>query len=93
MLKKLSTATLSLALLAMTPNIVSARAPANAPMPEDSRQCPHIHAALRELGFARHELDKAGHDFGGHKREAIEAVDNAIHKLVLAQESCSGPKN
>jgi len=54
-----------------------------APMPEAH---PHIRAAIRELQDARHELETAAHDFGGHKKEAIEAVDNAIKQLREALE-------
>jgi hypothetical protein len=49
-------------------------------------QHPHIRAAIRELQEARHELETAAHDFGGHKKEAIEAVDNAIKQLREALE-------
>jgi hypothetical protein len=47
-------------------------------------QHPHIRAALQELREARHELETAAHDFGGHRKEAIESVDNAIKQLQLA---------
>jgi len=47
---------------------------------------PHIRAAIRELQEARHELETAAHDFGGHRKEAIEAVDNAIKQLREALE-------
>ena len=45
------------------------------------------HKKLREaidaLKEARDYLDHAHHDFGGHKREAIEHVDRAIHQLKV----------
>ena len=92
MLKKLSIATLSLALLTMTPGVMNAAAPANAPVPQvlkgskGGEQHPHIRAAIRELREARRELETAAHDFGGHRKEAIEAVDNAIKQLQEALE-------
>jgi hypothetical protein len=45
---------------------------------------PHIHRALEELRESRHELKEANHDFGGHRKEALEAVDVAIKQLELA---------
>lgn len=47
---------------------------------------PHIRAAIHELQEAKHELEIAAHDFGGHRKEAIEAVDNAIKQLKEALE-------
>ncbi|HWZ43724.1 MAG TPA: hypothetical protein VNW97_09610 [Candidatus Saccharimonadales bacterium] len=48
---------------------------------EGNEQHPHIKAALRELQESRRELQTASHDFGGHRVEAIEAIDNAIKQL------------
>jgi len=45
---------------------------------------PRIRAALAELREARKELVEAKHDFGGHRKEAVEAVDNAIVQLEKA---------
>jgi len=45
---------------------------------------PHIRGALMELREARKELETAAHDFGGHRKEAIEAVDQAIKQLQQA---------
>lgn len=42
---------------------------------------PHIRAALHELREAQSELKRAAHDFGGHREEALEATDKAIHQL------------
>jgi len=47
---------------------------------------PHIRSALVELTAARKELQTAAHDFGGHRVEAMRAVDNAIKQLRLAQQ-------
>jgi hypothetical protein len=87
MLKKLSTITLLLSLATITPAVYAAT-PVNAPNPpfqkKGGEQHPHMRAALHELREARHELETAAHDFGGHKAEAIEAVDNAIKQLQQA---------
>ncbi|HEX3865580.1 MAG TPA: hypothetical protein VHV78_02470, partial [Gemmatimonadaceae bacterium] len=36
---------------------------------------PHIKSAINELVAARKELQAAAHDFGGHRADAIAAVD------------------
>ena len=45
---------------------------------------PAIRAAIRSLEKAKIELQHAAHDFGGHRVEAIEAIDNAIKQLRVA---------
>lgn len=45
---------------------------------------PHIRGAIRELQEAKRELQTAAHDFGGHREDALKAVDEAIHQLQLA---------
>ena len=42
---------------------------------------PHIEAALRELAGAKNELEHAAHDFGGHRVDAIHAIDEADRQL------------
>lgn len=42
---------------------------------------PAIHRALHELRDARRELKEAKHDFGGHREDALRAVDAAIEQL------------
>ena len=61
------------------PATVSAKSPA-----EKKERHPHIHRAIEELREARRELKEADHDFGGHRKEALEAVDVAIRQLELA---------
>ena len=86
MLKQISAAVLSLGLVTLSP-VVSMAAPAPAPpqvVKGSAEQHPHIRASIRELREARHELETAAHDFGGHRKEAIEAIDNAIKQLQEA---------
>jgi hypothetical protein len=45
---------------------------------------PKIREAIAALEAARAELEQASGDFGGHKAEAIEAVNNALKRLRLA---------
>jgi len=51
---------------------------------EGKERHPHIRAAIHELREAKKELETADHDFGGHRKEAIEAVDVAIRQLEKA---------
>jgi hypothetical protein len=45
---------------------------------------PQIRAAIRALENAKKHLQEAAHDFGGHRAEALESVDNAIKQLRQA---------
>ena len=90
MSKKLFVGTMLLGLLTMTPGVINAATPAKGPSPQvlkgakGEEQHPHIRAAIHELEEAKHELQTAAHDFGGHRAEALEAVDNAIKQLRQA---------
>jgi hypothetical protein len=44
---------------------------------------PEIHEAINSLRHAREHLQHAAHDFGGHREEAIRAIDAAIHQLEV----------
>jgi hypothetical protein len=45
---------------------------------------PRLDAAITALTAARAELVAAPNDFGGHKADAIKAIDNATRQLNLA---------
>lgn len=45
---------------------------------------PQIMAAIRALEAARLHLQRAAHDFGGHRVKAIRAIDAALMQLKLA---------
>lgn len=47
---------------------------------------PAIHRALHELRDARAELKEAKHDFGGHRDEAVRAIDAAIEQLEICMK-------
>jgi hypothetical protein len=51
---------------------------------EGKERHPHIRAAIHELREAKKELEIADHDFGGHRKEAVQAVDVAIRQLEKA---------
>ncbi|HVS35112.1 MAG TPA: hypothetical protein VMS17_05985 [Gemmataceae bacterium] len=44
---------------------------------------PHLHRVLEELRAAKDELENTEHRFGGHKREAIEAIRVAIDQVKI----------
>ena len=66
-----------------TANALPAPAPAPAPGKATPADHPEIHDAIASLRHAREHLDHAAHDFGGHKVEAIRAIDEAIHQLDI----------
>ena len=45
---------------------------------------PEINRAIKALEVAKAHLQRAAHDFGGHRAEAVEAVDKALEQLKLA---------
>jgi len=48
---------------------------------------PEIHKAMRKLRGAKQDLEKAAHDYGGHKAKAIEAINQALDELNAALDS------
>jgi len=47
---------------------------------------PSIRGAINALEKAKVDLEHAAHDFGGHRAEALKAVDYAIKQLRQALE-------
>jgi len=47
---------------------------------------PEIWAAIHSLERARTHLQHAAHDFGGHRVDAIAAIDAALKQLHMALE-------
>ena len=47
---------------------------------------PEIRAAMASLQRSKEDLEKASHDFGGHRVAAIKAIDEALQHLRLALE-------
>jgi hypothetical protein len=75
---------LSCALLLAGTGMMSLSGDGTAQAQEKKERHPHIRAAIRELKDAKKELEKADHDFGGHRKEAIEAIDVAVKQLDKA---------
>jgi len=75
--RMLSLAVLGILMFGLSnPAIAPAAPPAAEPHPE-------IHAAINSLRHAREHLNHAAHDFGGHRVEAIAAIDRAIEQLEI----------
>jgi len=54
------------------------------PTPVVQEPHPQIMAAIRALEEAKLHLQRAAHDFGGHRVKAIRAIDAALVQLKLA---------
>jgi len=90
MLKKLLAVSVVLGLMSVTPAMMTAaphqegKKEKQEEKHERNEKHPHIRAAIHELEEAKKELQRADHDFGGHRVEAIESIDNAIKQLRQA---------
>ena len=71
---------LALGGLALGGTAVAATALA-APIERRAERHPAIRGAIRALHDAADELKAAKHDYGGHRKEALEAVDRAVSQL------------
>jgi type II secretory pathway component PulJ len=56
----------------------------NSPSQHRTERHPAIRRALVTLREAKAELEHADHDFGGHRIQAMQAVDQAMEQLKLA---------
>jgi hypothetical protein len=45
-----------------------------------------IHHAIEALRDAKVEIEETHHDWGGHKKEAVEAIDHALHHLEILND-------
>jgi hypothetical protein len=52
----------------------------------ETNEHPRIKKAIHEMEDALDYMDKAPHDFGGHKKEAMEDTRRAIKSLKLAMQ-------
>jgi hypothetical protein len=84
-MKKIFTIAVILGLLIFAAMVVAK------PAPPVMAKCPRIHAAVRALDDAISEMNAAGHDFCGHKVEALEAAKHAREQLHQA-EGCANCK-
>ena len=70
---------LGLVLLASSPNFAATQS-----MKSEAAEHPRIVAAIHELEGAIEYMEKAPHDFGGHKAEALRASREAVQQLRKA---------
>jgi hypothetical protein len=69
------------------PNPTPAAAAKPAPVaPAPPEKHPQIQEALESLRNSKQHLEHAAHDFGGHRVEAIRAIDEAIHQLQICMQ-------
>lgn len=45
-----------------------------------------IYDAIGALRGAKEEIEGTGHEWGGHKAEAMKSIDNAIHHLEIMEK-------
>jgi hypothetical protein len=57
----------------------------SSPSPAAGRH-PQIEDALRALYNAKDHLEHAAHDFGGHRVDAIRAIDEADRQLPICMQ-------
>ena len=76
-MKKTAAVVLILLLMSLTPTMIAA---------PPAGRCPNIDRAIVALEAAMHDMQVAGHDFCGHKAEAMEASRHAIEQLRKAKE-------
>jgi hypothetical protein len=81
-------AILALVLALAFPVVAPAAPPAPKPQPTPAAAAAaqrhhHIHDAIDALRAARTDLTEAPHDFGGHRAEAVRAIDESIHQLQI----------
>jgi predicted lipoprotein len=65
------------------------------PAPPAMARCERIHEAVHALDVAMEDMEHAGHDFCGHKEEAMEATRRAHHQLEEAErcDRCRGDRD
>lgn len=64
------------------PAAAVAAVPTPSPVATPERH-PHIDEALEHMRAAKHELDIAEHDFGGHRAKSVEHLNQAMHEAEI----------
>ncbi len=62
--------------------VINAAPVAPSPVATPERH-PHIDEALEHMRAAKHELEVAEHDFGGHRVKSIEHLNQAMHEAEV----------
>lgn len=91
----LSMVVMTILVLALTFPVGAPAAPAHNALPAAAAAVPHANAtptpephpeireAMESLRHAKEHLEHAAHDFGGHRVDAIRAIDEAQHQLEV----------
>ncbi len=61
----------------------AAGVPAGEHRPEHEGRHPEIHKAMKRLEAAKADLQKAAHDYDGHRAQAVQLIDQAEAQLRL----------
>jgi hypothetical protein len=66
--------------------LAQAAEPGTAPMEQPmmgkkGERHPEMHRALHALQNAKHDLEHAAHDYGGHRAKAVELTNQAINEI------------
>jgi len=78
----------ALVLAVVLPFNTTARATGTpAPAAQKGERHPEIRMAIRHLEQAKESLEKAAHDFGGHRVKALEHVNQALEECHRAMET------
>ncbi|HZF12620.1 MAG TPA: hypothetical protein VFE33_27840 [Thermoanaerobaculia bacterium] len=77
-------ATIAMAVLLLTLPFITPASAAGPGMKGERAMHPRIAKAIHSLQDAVEYMQKAPHDFGGHKADAIAASEKAIEQLKLA---------
>jgi hypothetical protein len=70
----------------VAPVPVAAATPAAVPAAAMPERHPHIEEALESMRAAKHHLESAEHDFGGHRVKSIEHLNRAIREAEICME-------
>ncbi len=75
----------ALSTLGISFSMAQGTTPPNAPAPaHKNERHPEIRKAIHALERAKEDLQRANHDFGGHRAMALQKCDEAIEQLTLA---------
>src|SRR5712692_10015037 len=81
---------LSLTLTTVRAQNTTPKPATEAPKPHQAGEAldkhPALHKAIVALFDAKRDLEHADHDFGGHRKQAIEDIDKAVAQLKLAMQ-------
>jgi hypothetical protein len=83
-MKSILLAAVALGLITAPLSMVSAAEPTRAEIKAEKAMHPRIAKSIKELNETIAVLEKAPHDFGGHKAAAVAACKEAIVQLQLA---------